>query len=387
MTTTAQSRPPFWRNQRVLRVVVQLAALGVTALILYVLWFNLTNNMRAAGLPTDFGALDQPLGVDIPGSSIRPGAPVWRGILVGIKNTLALVVVGIPVLTVLGVVIGIGRLSTNWLVAKVCTLYVEIIRNLPPLLLIYFMFNAVFLQLPPLQESITAGGWLVINNRFVAVTAFTHREQYMMFWWVVAAAVVVGIIVAIVRTRRWHATGEPHHRVLWFLGIVIGVAIVAWLLLDRPIGLSRPVLEGRVVTGGFMGFSAYFAVLIALAMYTASHVAEITRGSILAVPKGQTEAANSLALTTFQRLRYVTLPQAMRIAVPPIISQYLNFTKNTSLATAVGYAELTRITFQAIGNGRPAPQLVFVLAMAYLAFSLFISLVVNILNRRLQYVT
>lgn len=389
MTSTPRTvaRPPFWRDLRTLRVIAQLVAIVVTAVVAYVLWFNLVNNMRAAGLSTDFSSLRQPLGVDVPGSNVTPGSPVWRGLLVGMKNTLALVIVGIPLLTILGVVIGIGRLSTNWLVAKVCALYVELVRNLPPLLLIYLMYNAVFLRLPTLENSVTAGGWIVVNNRFIAVTGFTNQEQYMMFWWAIGAAVVAGIIAAIWRTKRWEATGEPHRRMLWFLGIVLGVAVIAWFVLDRPVGLSRPVLDGRVITGGFLGFSSYFAVLIALSMYTASHVAEITRGSILAVPKGQTEASNSLALTPFQRLRFVTLPQAMRIAVPPIISQFLNFTKNTSLAIAVGYAELTRITFQAIGNGRPAPQMVFVLMLAYLAFSLVISLIVNIANRRLQYAT
>jgi general L-amino acid transport system permease protein len=151
--------------------------------------------------------------------------------------------------------------------------------------------------------------------------------------------------------------------------------------------LSRPELDGRALEGGFQGLTAYFAVLAALVLYTASHVAEITRGSILAVPKGQTEAANAIGLTAFQRLRHVTLPQAMRIAIPPVISQYLNFTKNTSLAIAVGYADITRITFQAIGNGQPAPQLIAILMASYLLFSLVISLVVNLVNRRLQLVT
>lgn len=390
MTTTEklQVRAPWWRDVRVLRVVAQVAAIAICGAVALLLWNNLVFNMRAAGIRTDLSFLFQPLGVDIAGSDISPGSPVWRGLLVGMKNTLALVVVGIPVLTILGVIIGIGRLSTNWLVAKICALYVEIVRNLPPLLLIYFMFNAVLLQLPdPVREGSIDLGWVVLNARFIAITGFTAGESFGLFWVVVGAAVIAGVIVAVWRTRRWEQTGQPHHRALWFLGIVAVVSAIAWFALGGPVGLSKPQVEGAVLQGGFMGFSSYFAVLIALAMYTASHVAEITRGSLLAVPKGQTEAANSLALTAFQRLRFVTLPQAMRIAVPPIISQYLNFTKNTSLAIAIGYAELTRITFQAIGNGRPAPQMIAALMLGYLTFSLIISLLVNIANRRLQYVT
>lgn len=389
MTSTQQtaSRPPFWRDLRILRIVAQVVAVAIAFGVVFYLWSNLLRNMRQAGISTDLSFLRQPLGVDIPGSDVSPGSPVWRGLLIGMKNTLALVVVGIPLLTVLGVLIGIGRLSTNWLVARLCGLYVELIRNLPPLLLIYFMYNAVFLRLPVIEQTATWGGWVLINNRFLAVTGFTAEERFTMYWWLIGAAVVVGIGVWFWRTRRWELTGQPHRRVLWFTGILVATATVGWFALGGPVGLTRPVLVGRQVTGGFMGLSPYFAVLIALSMYTASHVAEITRGSILAVPKGQTEASNALALTGFQRLRYVTLPQAMRIAVPPIISQFLNFTKNTSLALAVGYAELTRITFQAIGNGRPAPQMVAALMLAYLTFSLVISFVVNILNRRLQYVT
>jgi general L-amino acid transport system permease protein len=164
------------------------------------------------------------------------------------------------------------------------------------------------------------------------------------------------------------------------------VAVIAYIALQGPFELSKPVLEGRALSGGFSGLGGYFAMLVALVLYTASHVAEIVRGSILAVPRGQSEAANALALSGFQRLRYVVLPQSLRIAIPPTINQYLNFVKNTSLGIAVGYAEVTLIAFQAIGNGRPAPQMVLLLMGAYLVFSLTISAVVNVLNRRLQLV-
>jgi general L-amino acid transport system permease protein len=165
------------------------------------------------------------------------------------------------------------------------------------------------------------------------------------------------------------------------------ISTVAFVALGGPIGLSRPTLEGRALEGGYVGLASYFAVLLALVLYTASHVAEIVRGSILAVPRGQTEASNALALTAFQRLRHVVLPQAMRIAIPPVISQYLNYTKNTSLAIAIGYAEITRLTFQTIGNGQPAPQMIFLLMAGYLIFSIVISLLVNLVNRRMQLVT
>jgi general L-amino acid transport system permease protein len=356
-------------------------------MVLYVLWFNLTNNLRATGLPTDFDFLRQPLGVDIPGSDISPSAPIWRGLLNGVKNTLALVVVGIPLLTIIGVLVGVARLSTNWLVAKAAGLYVEILRNIPPLLIIFFVFNAVVLRFPLLQESFNFADLVIVNNRYLAVVGLTAQPNFGPFLAVMGVAVIIAAVVWWWRTRRSERTGAHHHRFLWSLGVFSVISLLGFFVLGGPIGLSRPVLDGRALEGGFAGLAAYWAVLAALVLYTASHVAEIVRGSILAVPRGQSEAANAIALSSFQRLRYVVLPQAMRVAIPPIISQYLNFTKNTSLAVAIGYAELTRITFQLIGNGQPAPQMIALLMGGYLIFSLIISLVVNVVNRRMQLVT
>jgi len=384
---TRPKRPPLWRDLRVLRVAAQVVAIAIVAVVAYVLWFNLTNNLRAAGLPTDFDFLTQPLGVDIAGSDLSPGAAIRRGLLVGIKNTLALVVVGIPLVTIIGVVVGIARLSTNWLVAKAAGLYVELLRNIPPLLIIFFAFNAVVLQFPILQESLSIFDLVIVNNRYIAVVGFTAQPNFGPFMLILAIGLLLAAGVWWWRTRRSERTGEPHHRLLWASGVFVVLATVGFRALGGPIGLSRPVLDGRALEGGYLGLASYFAVLIALVLYTASHVAEIVRGSILAIPKGQTEASNALALTSFQRLRHVVLPQAMRIAIPPVISQYLNFTKNTSLAIAIGYAEITRLTFQTIGNGQPAPQMIAILMASFLLFSLVISLIVNLVNRRMQLVT
>jgi general L-amino acid transport system permease protein len=297
------------------------------------------------------------------------------------------VIVGIPIITIIGVVVGVARLSSNWLVAKAATLYVEILRNLPPLLILFFVFNAVILRLPRLEDSWHLLDLFLINNRYIAVVSFTAQPGFATFWLIVAMALLAAIALWIWRTRRWERTGSPHHRLSWSLGVLVVVAVAAFLALDGPIGVSTPSLDGRALRGGYAGIAQYFAVLAALGLYTASHVAEIVRGSIQAVPKGQSEAADALALSWFQRLRHVVLPQAMRIAIPPIISQYLNYTKNTSLAIAIGYAEITRLTFQTIGNGHPAPQLIAILMTSYLVFSLTISFLVNLVNRRLQYVT
>ena len=380
------ARIPFWRNTKVLRVGAQVVAAGAVILIFYVLWFNLTNNMRRAGISTDFDFLSQPSGVDIAGSPISSRAAIRRTLLVGVKNTLALAVIGVPLLAILGVIVGVARLSSNWLVAKAATVYVEVLRNIPPLLIIFFAFNAVILQLPPIREGYTPFGWFVVSNLFIAVPGLSAGANLAVFLGVLGTGLVVAAFVWWWRTRVSERTGKPHHRALWAGGVFLLFAVVGYLILDRPFTISVPRLEGRRISGGFSALGSFMAVMVALVLYTASHVAEIVRGSIQAVPKGQTEAAEALALRSFQRLRFVVLPQAFRIAVPPMINQFLNFVKNTSLALAVGYAEITRIVRQTIGNGQPAPQLILLLMLAYLAFSIVISLVANVVNRRLQLV-
>jgi general L-amino acid transport system permease protein len=370
-----------------LRAAAQVVAAAAVLILLYVLWFNLTNNMRARGIRTDFRFLDQPFGVRIAGSDLSPSAPVRSALLNGIRNTFALAIVGLPLLTVLGIIVGVGRLSSNWLVAKISTGYVEILRNLPPVLVIIFAFQAVILRLPPARSPITPFGWLVISNLEIHVPGFAAGDRYLPFILVLLTASVAGGFLWWWRTRVHERTGQDHHRWLWSLGTVLIAGIVAYLIFGRPFTLSRPALDGRVVEGGYRGLGAYFAVMGALVFYTSSHVAEIVRGSILAVPKGQSEAASALALSGFQRLRFVVLPQAMRIALPPIINQYLNYVKSTSLAITVGFADVTLIAYQAIGNGQPAPQLILMLMGSYLLFSLVISLLVNLYNRRLRLVT
>ncbi len=364
-----------------------MVATAAVFIVLYVLWFNVTNNMRARGVRTDFDFLDQPFGVRIAGSDLSPSAPVRSALLNGIRNTFALAIVGLPLLTILGIIVGVGRLSTNWLVAKISTAYVEVLRNLPPLLVVILAFQAVILRLPPARNPVTPFGWFVISNLEFHVPGLRAGENHGPFVVVLVAASLLGAFLWWWRTRVHERTGVPHHRWLWSLGAVLLVGGSAYLILGRPLTITLPILSGRVVDGGYRGLGAYFAVMGALVFYTSSHVAEIVRGSILAVPKGQSEAASALALSGFQRLRFVVLPQALRIALPPIINQYLNYVKNTSLAIAVGFAEVTLIAFQAIGNGQPAPQVVLLLMGSYLVFSLVISLLVNLYNRRLRLVT
>ena len=378
-----QERPPPWRDVRILRIVAQVVFVLLVGGVLWWLWSNLQTNLARSGITTGFDYLERPGGFDIRGSDYRPSQRILAAILVGLVNTIRVSAVGIFLALVIGTIIGIARLSSNWLVRKAAALYVETLRNVPVLVVIIFMYSAVILQLPAIQEAAVLLGLGVFSNRAVGVPWVEAAGNAAAFLGVLAAGLVAAVAVALVRTRRFDQTGVPHHRVLWGVGLFVLVAVVGFLALGGPVAPSFPALEGRLIVGGVQLAPAFAALLVALTLYTASHIAEIVRGSIQAVPKGQTEAANAIALSGFQRLRFIVLPQAFRIAVPPLANQFLNLTKNSSLAAFIGFPEMVTITNTIISNGNPAPQSIAILMLAYLVLSLLISLAANLVNRSL----
>jgi general L-amino acid transport system permease protein len=389
MTTVAprSSLPavPFWRDPRFLRVVAQAVLLAAVVGVVTYLLGNLRTNLRDTGLDSGYGYLNQPYGSDIPFSSFRPTQSVWDALKVGYGNTLRVASVGVLIALVLGVVIGVARLSSNFLVRSAATLYVETLRNIPIYLLVFAAFFVVIQQsLPPITESIKWFGLTVFSNRGIYVPWVDGHANSGTFLVLLGVGLIGAVVVAAWRTKRFEATGAPHHRVLWGAGVLLLVAVVAYVALSDPVTLSRPEQDGRIVVGGINVNPSYAALLIALSLYTASHIAEIVRGSIQAVDHGQTEAAYALNLTNMQRIRLVVLPQAFRIMIPPLANQFLNLTKNSSLAVAIGYYEITRVTQTAANNAAPAPQAYSVLMALYLTFSLSISIVANIINRRLR---
>ncbi len=367
-----------------LRWAFQAGFLLVVALVLLYLWGNLTGNLERLGVRTDFRYLRQPAGFAIPDSDFRSSQNVFQALLVGAKNTATVAFLGILLATLLGVIVGVARLSTNWLVRRTAALYVESLRNVPVLIIIIFWWAGILLRLPPLDDGSDVFGVFSISNRGLVLPSLDRTGGLGVFLVAFALTAAAAAAIAVWRTRRFDATGEPHRRVLWAGSVLLAGLVVAFLVSGRPLGLSLP--EGsQFATAGGLRFSPEFAaLLIALVLYTASHIAEIVRGSILAVSTGQSEAASALGLSGFQRLRYVVLPQAFRISVPPMGNQYLNLTKNSSLGIAIGYYEMTRVTGISISQGGPAPQAILVLMLFYLGFSLFIALVTNLINRRLE---
>lgn len=399
------ARPPFWRDIRVIRIAAQIITLVVVGLTLRWLLSNLATNLDEQGIPSPFDLdawrtlADKPAGFAVRDSSFDPDSSLRSLVWVGIRNTAAVSVVGITLALILGTLIGIGRLSSNWIVRKLSTLYVETFRNIPVLVIITFFWTALFTFGPfPLFNPSNPPGTIEVPGSDSNLLIYSKTRWGFpslasdgntgLFWIIMLAALVVAVFVWRWRTKVNDETGQAHHRVLWSLGTIVGIGVVAFIALGGPLRWSFPAVSesGRRIDGGIATNDAYIALTLALGIYTASHIAEIVRGSILAVPKGQNEASNALALSGFQRYRFVVLPQAFRIAIPPIINQFLNLVKNSSLAIAVAYPDITALIKTAIGNGNPATQLIVVLMACYLIFSLFISLVLNIVNRRLQLV-
>lgn len=385
-TSDAHHRPPPWRDVRVIRVGLQVAFVVAVLGTIYWLWNNLATNLARLGIRSDFGFLDQSAGFTILGTDFRSTGSIREALWVGFQNTLQVALIGILAALVLGIVVGVMRLSSNWLVRRTASIYVELLRNIPPLVLIIFFYLAVLSALPGIGDAATPGNVMVVSNRGVWVPWPDLGEGADTFWLALFGGVVAAMVVAAWRKRLHDRTGEAHHRVLWGGGTLLAVALIAYLVLRPPVGLTVPVHEGRSVDGGALLYPEYFALLLSLVLYTSSFIAEIVRGSIQAVPRGQVEAANALGLSWWDRLRLVVLPQALRIATPATGNEFLNLSKNVSLGVVIAYPEILRVGRQAIGNGQPAPQILMIVLGAYLALSLVLSLLVNVANRRLQLV-
>ena len=384
--TTLVTRPPWWRDVKVLRVVAQ--GLFLLLVVILVQWFsfNLRTNMRRLGIRRDFAFLDQPAGYRILGSDFVASDPIRRALLVGLTNTVRVALIGMALALVIGVVIGVARLSKNWVVRRSASLYVELLRNVPPLVLVIYFYLAALAALPRIEDATFIGDAIILSNRGIWLPWFVASPGAGTYGITLLAGLVLAVLVARWRTRVFETTGRPHRRALAALLTFVGTALAGWVLLQPPIETSLPVFGDRIVTGGLWLYPEYLSLLLSLVLYASSFIAEIVRGSIQAVHKGQSEAADALGLSPWMRLRYVVLPQALRIAAPATGNEFLNLTKNVSLGIAVGFAEILRVATQATGNGQPAPQLLLMVLLGYLFLSLVISLFVNLANRRLQLV-
>jgi general L-amino acid transport system permease protein len=382
VATAAHTRPPLWRDIRVLRVAGQVVFVILLVLVAREVFLNLEFGVRRQGIDLSFDFLKQRAGFGIKeGIDYSSSESFLKAFWVGVVNTMAVASVGIVLATVLGLVIGVARLSTNWLVRRLAQAYVEVIRNVPVLVQIIFWYVAVVLALPVIGGGLSLWDVAFLSNRGTAVPWVRAGSGAGTFGLFLLAGLVGAAAAWRWRTRVNERTGAPPRRFATAAGVFVAVAVVGFLVTGAPLSIDVPVAERFGYEGGIQVSPEYTALLLGLVIYTAAFIAEIIRGSIQAVSKGQKEAAEALGLSPAQQLRLVVLPQALRIAIPPLNSQYLNLTKNSSLAVAIGYPEIISVSSTIINQAGRATQMLLLVMATYLTLSLIISALMNGVNR------
>lgn len=308
------------------------------------------------------------------------------GLLVGLLNTLKVAALGWVLATILGLIIGIARLSSNWLVARVAVIYIETLRNIPLLLQLFFWYQGVLGAMPGPKDSLNVWGFLVLNNRGVYLPRPEPLVNAGLFGLLVVAALIIVFFWARYTRLRQDRTGEQLPVLYPSLAVLIGLPGIFWLMTGTPFSLEYPVLEGFNYTGGMVMTPEYTALLIGLTMYTAAFIAEIVRSGIQAISTGQREAALAVGLKSGWVMRLVILPQALRVMIPPMTSQYLNLIKNSSLGVAIAYPDLVHVGGTILNQSGQAIEIIAVFMGVYLSFSLTISLFMNWYNTKVRLV-
>ena len=352
-------------------------------------WFLFSNtqaNLANRGITSGFGFLNNTAGFGIPQHLIpySEGDTYGRVFLVGLLNTLLVSVIGIFLATIIGFSVGVARLSNNWLLRKVATVYIETFRNIPPLLLIFFFYFAVLAPLPGPRQSLSLGDAFFVNNRGLYMPAPSADAGFLPGLIALLIAIVASVVVVRWARKRRHATGQ-RFPVLWtVLALLIGIPLLAALVFGRPLHWEVPELQGFNLRGGWVIIPELVSLALALSVYTAAFIGETVRGGIQAVSHGQTEAASSLGLRPGLTLRLVIIPQALRVIIPPLTNQYLNLMKNSSLGAAVGYPEMVALFAGTVLNQTgQAIETMAITMSVYLAISISISILMNWYNKRI----
>jgi general L-amino acid transport system permease protein len=378
-------RVPFWNDPVKRGYLFQLALFLLLGFLFYEAISNASENLRKQNIAAGFGFWNNIAGFDIGQRLIayETTSTYGRAFWIGLLNTLLVATVGIFLATLLGFLMGIARLSKNWLVQKFATIYVELIRNTPLLLQLLFWYNAVLKALPEVRDSLAIPGGAFLNTRGLFVPEPVFGEA---FSWVLGT-LVLGLIGYFAYGRwaklRQQRTGQQSPVLLVGLGLVIVVPLIVFFMAGRPLTFNFPDLGRFNIRGGVQVFPEFVALTLGLVIYTAAFIAEVVRAGIQAVSRGQTEAAYSLGLRPSPTLNLVVIPQAMRVIIPPLTSQYLNLTKNSSLAVAIGYPDLVQVFAGTVLNQTGQAVEVIAITMAvYLTISLLTSLVMNWYNAR-----
>ncbi|MCW8906042.1 MAG: amino acid ABC transporter permease [Sedimenticola sp.] len=388
-TVSEPAKPALWRRPAVRSLFFQILLVAGIGFFGYTIFQNTLHNLEQRGISTGFGFLDNEAGFGIL-MTLVPFDETYtygRTFLVGLLNTLLVAALGIFFATVIGFVMGVARLSKNWIVSRLATVYIEVFRNIPLLLQIMFWYFAVLRPLPGPRQSIKMGESVFLNNRGLYLPSPVYEQGFWLVMVALALAIVASILIARWAHQRQEKTGQQFHTVLVALSLIIGLPLLAFLLAGMPLSWNMPELQRFNLTGGMVVIPELAALLTALSIYTGAFIAEAVRSGILAVSHGQTEAAYALGLRPGTTLRLVIIPQALRVIIPQLTSQYLNLTKNSSLATAIGYPDLVAVFAGTTLNQTGQAVEVIAMTMAvYLVISLGISMFMNWYNKRIQLV-
>ena len=379
----------FINDPKVRSVGLQLVALIVVIFLGWSFAENARDNLAAQKIATGFGFLDNTAGFGINQTLIpySETSTYGRAFVVGLLNTILVAVVGIFIATIIGFLVGIGRLSKNFMVRTISTVYVEVLRNLPPLFQILFWYLAVLSAMPGPRNSISVFGEIFISNRGIIIPRPLFGEGAGIVVWAIGLA-----ILAVILFRHWAASQQEETGrrlpVLWVsLCVLIGLPLVAMIATGFPISFEVPELKGFNFVGGVRVIPEFVALTLALATYTAAFIAENVRAGIQSVSHGQTEAAHSLGLRHGQTLRLVVIPQAMRVIIPPLTSQYLNLTKNSSLAVGIGYPDLVAVfAGTSLNQTGQAIEIIAITMGVYLLLSIITAIIMNAYNKRVALV-
>lgn len=374
----------LWNDPVVRARTFQILTALVVVYFFWTIYQNTITNMERRGISTGLGFLDSPAGFGIVMSLIPYSETMTYGrtFWVGLLNTLLVSGLGIILATILGFIVGIGRLSKNWLASKLSAIFVDTFRNVPLLLQIFFWYFAVLRNLPGPRESLEFAGTFFLSNRGLKLPAPVPEAGMGVVWLVLLAAIVAAVVLVRWARKRQEATGQQFPAVRVGLAMVVALPTLAFVAMGSPLSWDMPELRGFNFRGGITVIPELGALLAALTIYTAAFIAEIVRSGIQAVSHGQTEAASALGIKRGTTLRLVIIPQAMRVIIPPLTSQYLNLTKNSSLAVAIGYPDLVSVFMgTTLNQTGQAVEIVAITMLVYLTISLTISFLMNLYNK------
>lgn len=384
------ARVAFYNDPKVRSIAYQVALCAVVGILVYGAARNAIDNLERAHIASGFGFWNHTAGFDISQTLIgfdSAASSYGRAFWVGLLNTLLVAGLGIVFASILGFIIGIARLSKNWLVAKTAAGYVETIRNIPLLLQLLFWYNAVLKALPAIRDSLVIPGGIYLNNRGLFIPAPVFKSGFGFVLIALAAGIAGSIAFYVWARKRQERTGLQAPVFSTALALVIGLPLAVLALAGFPLGFEFPAAGRFNINGGIEVLPEFAALLFGLSIYTAAFIAEVVRAGITAVSRGQTEAAYSLGLRARPTLRLIVVPQAMRVIIPPLTSQYLNLTKNSTLAVAIGYPDLVQVfTGTVLNQTGQAVEVVAITMAVYLTISLATSLLMNIYNSRIALV-